>query len=165
MIEHIITTGDTGRLKIEDRTDDPDQMTVVLFVQSLSPVSISQLPWAYSKDATRSGWNSFNFRDTTLWQGLGSVYVGDSVQSFTLHLGDSGTSQLGGPTDHQVSLFGYVAPEDPIDPGPTGPTINRNMYVKVGDLYKRATPYVNVNGVWQIAQPFVRTERGWSEMA
>lgn len=158
MEEHVINTGDTGRLRIKDYTDDPDKMYVEMAVQSLSPVSIPQLPWTYSKDASMSGWKSFNFTDTTMWQNLGSVYLGTSVREFTLHLGSTGTSHLNGPTDQKISVSGYVAPPD----GGGSTTPPTDVYIKVGTAWKKATPYVNVNGVWVIPEKIlVRTPNGW----
>lgn len=155
MIEHILDTGDTGRLKIEDRTDEASK-NVELWVQSLSPVSIPDLPWTYSINSSRSSWKSFNFVDTTMWQRLAEVYAGTN-ETFTLHLGDTGTSQLNGPTDHQINLAGYI-------PSTSGPTGSGQVVIKAGGVYKNATPYVKHNGVWKIAQPFVRGERGWTEV-
>ncbi|MCA1806538.1 MAG: hypothetical protein LC687_01545 [Actinobacteria bacterium] len=156
MIEHTVDTGDTGRLKILDKTDDTDDMTVELFVQSLSPVSIPQLPWTYSINTSISSWKSFNFQDTTMWQRLSVVYVG-TAENFTLYLEDTGTSQLQGPTELEIDLYGYVPT---VDPGPDPKRVN----IKVGNQYKKATPYIKVDGVWKVAVPFVRVERGWTEI-
>lgn len=156
MIEKVLTTGDTGRLKVIDNTDDSGLMTADMWVQSLSPVSIPQLPWSYSIDGNRVSWKAFNFKATTMWQKLGTVYVG-KAQTFILHLGVTGTSHLQGPTDLEVSLFGY-------QPG-SGPSPGKgSVNIKVDGVYKKAIPYVNDNGVWKQAQPLVRTENGWKEL-
>lgn len=156
MIEHVIDTGDTGQLKIEDYTDESD-MTVELWVRSLSPVSISQLPWTYSKDGNKDGWKSFDFVDTTLWQRLGVVYLGTKTQTFVLHLGDTNTSQLNGPTDHSIQVHGYIEPAD-------APTSPKTIRVRVDGQWRRAVPYLNNNGTWMQVVPYVRTERGWKEV-
>lgn len=152
MIEHIITTGDTGRLKIVDNTDNPGLMTAELWIQSLSPVSVPALPWTYSIDETISTWKSFNFVNTTVWQKLKDQYVGTS-RTVTLHLGSTGTSQLNGPTNQTINLYGYVPPE-PI-------VVVATVKVKVGSTYKTAIPYVRVNGVWTVAHPYIKTVNGW----
>lgn len=156
MIEHILATGDKGQLRIRDNTDDAGLMNVEMAVRSLSPVSIPQMPWTYSINGIMSGWKSFNFKDTTLWQNLGVVHVG-TAQRFTLHLGGTGTSQLGGPTDHQIDLYGYVPP--------SGGGGSGKVRIKIDGVYKLATPFVNVNGVWKQATPLVRSERGWTQLA
>lgn len=158
MIEHIISTGDTGSLKIQDNTDNPSLMTVELWVKSSSPVNIPNLPWTYSVNGSQNSWKSFNFTNTTLWQYLGGVYVG-TLRTAALILGATNTSQLAGPTTHEIELAGYVEPINPTPP--SGEGSNGEVRVLVDGVYRRATPYVNVNDVWTVATPYVRSERGW----
>lgn len=152
-IESVITTGDVGRLKIVDKTDDESLMTVEMWAQSLSPVAIPQLPWTYSINTTMSSWKSFNFANTTVWQKLGSVYVG-ATENFTLHLGNTGTPQLNGPTNHNIQLFGSTAD--------TGSAALDKITIKDGNARRTVVPYVNVNGVWKPARAYVRTDQGWT---
>lgn len=169
MIEKVIDTGDTGRLRIQDKTDGPDKV-VELWVQSLSPVSIPNLPWAYSIDGLRSTWKSFNFLNTTMWQRLGLVFVGTDKKDFVLHLGETGTSQLEGPTDLEIEIYGYIPSEEPPEepapePDPDEPVLPpRLVNIKVGDIWKRAQVYVRVNGVWKRASPWVYGVDGWKEI-
>lgn len=149
MIEHTIATGSYGFLKIEDRTDDPDLMMVDVFAGSTAGGAIPQMPWTYSTNGVMENWKSFNFLDVTTWQKLGSIYAGVS-QTFTLHLGNTGTIAMGGPTDLAIDLFS----------APGGAVL---IDVKIGGVYKKATPYVRANGVWQPAKPFVKTPSGWVE--
>lgn len=146
MIESTMATGDKGILKIQDKTDVVDK-TVDLWIQSLSPVYIPQLPWTYSINGVMEPWKSFKFLYTTLQQHLGVVYVG-YAETFVLHLGDTGTSQLAGPTDFAVDL---------------NQSGIRTVSIKVGDVYKQAIPYVNVDGVWTPAAPWVASGGQWKE--
>lgn len=149
MKEYIQAVGDTGKLIIQDKTDTvkPSQKYVDLYIQSMSPVAIPQLPWRwYTDEQVGPTWKSFNFKNTTLRQHLGLVYVGYAHQ-FTLVLGNTGTSQLDGPTEFGVDLA----------------TLVRTVSVKVGTVYKDAIPYVNVNGVWQRALVLVYDQDAWKE--
>lgn len=155
MIEYVKDTGDDGQLKIEDKTDDSDLMTVELWLKSSSPVSVPELPWAYSVDGAGTSWRSFNFTDTTLWQRIHIAHVGTS-ETFTMHLGDTNTSQLEGPTDLEINLAGYVEPD-----GSQSGLVD----VRVDGSWKKAVPYVRHGGSWKKAQAFVKTSQGWEPVA
>lgn len=145
MIESTIDTGDTGILIVQDNTDNKAR-TVVLMVQSTSPVAISQMPWSWTLDDKTSGVKSFNFQATTVRQTLGIIYGGYG-QHLTLHLGNTHTAQLGGPTDLEVDLKGGVS----------------TARIKVGDVYKTAVPYVKVDGVWKMASAWVAANGFWTQ--
>jgi hypothetical protein len=147
MIEHVINTGDRGRLKIIDRSGEPHPM-VEFWIQSLSPIGVRQIPWAYSINNDRSAWQSFRFRDQTVWQPVRRVAL-TYGETATMYLGATNSSELGGPTQFTVKLVGGLAP--------------RLVLVKVGTQHVKAIPYVRVNGVWQVTQPLIRTDRGWRE--
>lgn len=160
-------TGDTGRIRIRDKTDEADKL-VEFWVQSLSPIGIPQLPWAFSVGDVQSEWRPYNFQNTTIWQQVGVIHVGDSsVETVTLHLGNTGTSQLGGPTDLEINLFSYIQPEDPENPPEPGEQspVPRYANITVGNVVKKAIPYVNVAGVWKPALTFHHGANGWKEIA
>lgn len=155
MNETKLATGDRGTLIVRDYTDSTTDKHIELWIQSSTTLSVPQLPWGYSLDDVESGWQSFNFQPVVYAQRLLYLGVGN-VKTVVLHLGNTGTTALGGPTDLSVDLIGYV------DPGvapvsPSLPTIS----LKVGDTYKRAIPYVNDNGVWKPAQPYVLAGSRW----
>jgi hypothetical protein len=160
VIENITTVGDTGRLKIEDNTDDPGLMNVVLWIQSLSPVSVPDLQWSFQKDNSAESWKSFNFLATTLWQKLATVYLGNGVENFTLKLGETGTSQLDGPFDYEVPVYGYVEPP----PAIVGDVAKRAS-MNVNGIYKQANVYVKVSGTWTLADPYIKTPSGWVRLS
>jgi hypothetical protein len=144
VIEQTMPTGNVGLLIVQDKTDSSDK-TVDLYVQSHSSIAIPQLPWAYSIDGVISSWQSFNFTDSVLPQHLGLIHVG-YAESFILHLGNTGTTQLGGPTDFEVQLNQSGV---------------RTISLKVDGEWKKAIPYVNVAGVWKPAAPFVMSGSIW----
>lgn len=145
MIERIMNTGDQGRLRIIDRTDEAGR-TVEFWIRSLSPVSIPQLPWAYSVDGVKTSWKSFNFASTTVWQKLGVIYVG-YAQQVVLHLGTTGKPQLGGPTDFLVDLLGGIS----------------TCTIVVDGVPKKAIAFVNVEGEWKTATMLVQHNSVWKE--
>lgn len=132
-------TGDRGTLIIQDLTDTTDK-SVDLWIQSSTTVSISQMPWSYSIDDTPSDVRSFNFQGLVTRQHLGKVFIGNA-KKFTLHLGATGTSALGGPTDFGINPVGYVEPD---------PTVTSSIvpYINVQGRWYPASMLVNVNGVW-----------------
>lgn len=140
-----MNTGDQGRLKIIDRTDEAGR-TVEFWIRSLSPVSIPSLPWAYSVDGVRTTWKSFNFLNSTVWQRLGIFYVG-YAQQVTLHLGATNKPQLGGPTDFVVDTLGGVS----------------TCTITVGGVTKKAIAFVTVDGVVKAATMLVQHNTVWKE--
>lgn len=141
-----MNTGDRGVMVIQDKTDTADK-TVDLYLQSLSPVFIPQLPWTYSIDGVMAPWQSKRFNFNAARQHLGLVYVG-YADTFILHLGATGHPQLGGPTDFPISLNQAGV---------------RSVAIKVGDVWKQAVPYVNVDGVWKPAAPYVMSGSTWQK--
>lgn len=151
MIEHTTETGTGGQLKVVDKTDDPDLMMAEAWIYYPNVLDVPQLPWTYSVDGVMDSWKSFNFSGGAAWQLLGGVHVGNA-ETFTLHLGDTGTTELNGPTDLAVNLFGHV---------PEGGVEDALVRVRHDGSWKKAIPYVNVDGSWKQAIPYVRTPEGW----
>ena len=144
MIESTLATGDKGLLIVQDNTDGSDK-TVDLYIQSTSTIAIAQLPWSYSIDDAVSVVKQFNFTDTVLRQHLGLIYVGYASQ-FTLSLGNSATTQLGGPTDLVVTLNQHGV---------------NTVSILVDGSYKKAVPFVRDAGVWKPAAAYVMTGSVW----
>jgi hypothetical protein len=149
VIETILETGPNGLMKVQDNTDGDDK-TVDLYIASTAPISIPQLPWSYSIDGVKSDTRSFNFVVTTAWQHVSKIYVG-YAHSFIFHIDNTGHAELGGPTDLEVVLH-------------SGGT--KFVYIKddFEFTYKKAIPYVNVNGVWTPAVPMVMSNGEWVEV-
>lgn len=163
MFEHVVNVGSKGRMKIVDRTDESSKV-VEFWLQSLSPISIPQLPWTYFLDGSGPGIQSYNFAYTTMWQQVHLSYAPSSVREVTFHLGNTGTTQLDGPVNQTIQTAGYVPPpppsedEDP-DPPPAEP-LPKYALVSVNGVKRLAIPYVK-DGVWRRAEPFARSESGW----
>lgn len=146
MIERTLVTGATGTMIIDDYTDGPDK-TLDLYIISSSTVSVPQLPWTYDIDGVMQPWQQFNFLDVVTKQHLGKIFVGAYSSQFTFHLGDTGTAQLGGPTDMQISVNGGAS----------------TVSIKVGNNWVKALPFVNVEGVWTPAQAMVMDQSSWKK--
>lgn len=159
MKEYIQNVGNTGKIILQDRTDTAIRANKVvdIYLQSLSPVSVPNLPWRwYTEDVdpfvsgedhhAKYSWNSFNFQNTTLRQHVAKIYV-DYAHKFTFVLGATGTSQLDGPTSYTIDLA----------------TILRPISVKVGTVWKQAIPFVKVGGVWTPAVAMVMQDGQWKE--
>lgn len=149
MIEYTTPTGTGGTLKVVDKTDNPAVMTVEFLIHFPNALSVPQLPWTYSIDGVMKPWKSVNFSGGPSWQPLGTAYAG-GAETVTLHLGDTGTTELGGPTDQTVNLYGY-----------SGGAQDALVRIRDGGVWKFAIPYVNDNGSWKKAVPYVKTPGGW----
>lgn len=147
MKETTITTGTRGLMKVQDNTDGEDK-TVDLYIASSLAIHVTSLPWSYSIDGVKSGINSFEVVSTTAWQHVKKVYVGYATE-FIFHIDDSGTVELGGPTDLTVQLQNQL----------------KLVNIKVDGVWKKALPYVKDAGVWKPAVPFVAVNGGsWTEV-
>lgn len=156
MIETTLATGTKGLLIVQDLTDGPSKVVNVL-MQCTTSIDIPQLPWAVSIDDVRSEWRSIHFQNSVLRQTVGTVYVGNA-ETFTLHLGATGTVQMGGPTDLMVDLNQHGV---------------RLVNMLVDGVWRAVLPYVNVGGnpdaippvpgIWKPASPFVMKDGTWQE--
>lgn len=149
-VEHTMATGNAGTLKIIDETDQSLNgiypRNIQLWIRSISVVSVPQLSWSIEFDGVTPNLRAFNFQNTTLWQRLGVVYAG-YAETATLYLGNTGTTQLGGPTTFTVDLLGGVSKAD----------------VNVGGVHKSAIPYVRDGGVWKLADAYVMDQGSWKK--
>jgi hypothetical protein len=146
MIESTLVTGTKGLMIVQDNTDGTDK-TVDLYVQCTTTHPIPNFPWTYSIDGVMQPWKSFNFTDSVLRQHLALVYVG-FAEEFTLHVGTTSTSQMGGPTDLAVDLNQHGV---------------RTVSILVDGSWKSAVPYVRDAGVWKPASAFVMKDSTWVE--
>lgn len=151
MIERVIDTGNTGQLRIRDNTDNPDLMTIEFWARSSSPVSIPQMPWAYTFEGQDTNWRSYNFQSHTDWQRLLTFFVPQELQfvDYIFHLGNTNTDELGGPTDLAVTK---------------DPTPQAMVNVRVDGVYKKAIPWVRISGEWKQAKGHVRNQSIWTPM-
>lgn len=134
-------TGTEGLLSVI--FDDVD-LTVRFAIRSDEPISIPQMPWAFSIDGVMSSWRSFNFQPVTTWQNLGLAHV-PGVEEVVLHLGNTNTDELGGPTDLVVDLLAHFG----------------LVHIKIDSEYKLAQPFVKHNNEWKMAQPFAKHDNEW----
>lgn len=139
-------TGTRGLMRIVDNTDGDDK-TVDLYLASSAPITVPQLPWSFTIDGVVSITRMFNFTSTTAWQHISKVYVG-YASSFTFHIGNTGKVELGGPTDFTIELQNIIKP----------------VNIKVGDVWKKAVPYVYDDGVWKPAAAMVFVNSQWTEV-
>lgn len=153
MIESpVLQTGTMGLMKVADNTDGTDK-TVDLYIQSSAPITVPQLPWSFSIDGVKSDTRSFNFTNTTAWQHVDKIFV-DYASEFVFHIDNTGTAELGGPTDLTVQLQNGT----------------RVVFINVNGVYVPAIPYVNVGGVdgaggtWKPAVPYVLENSTWTEV-
>lgn len=155
MKDSVGTTGTRGLMKVQDNGDGTDK-TVDLYLASSLAIAIPAVPWSYSIDGVVSEISTFNFVATTAWQHVAKIFVGTATE-FIFHIDDTGHVELGGPTDLKVT---------PLLGAPTGGPAATVYYVniKVGAVYKKAIPYVNVAGVWKQAIPMVMDNSTWKEV-
>jgi hypothetical protein len=150
MTTYTIDTGDHGELRIDDQATT-GQAYVDLYIRSTSVVSVPSLGWGYALDDDSPSLQTFNFQPTTLWQHLGIAYVGHASQ-ITLHLTDTGTAQLGGPTDLVVDLAAVRS------------TVSILLDSFGVSTIVSAKAFVNVADVWWPADVFVQTNSNWAKV-
>lgn len=162
MLEYVLDTGEEGKLRIQDFTDDPDDMSATLWLGVPTGFVATGIPWAYSINGETSGWQSYDLwpraflpEDTPdfEWFRLTILQLSDISETLTLHLGDTNTVELGGPTDLAIDLYVSWDPSE------------RMVDIRVDGVWRKATPYVKHDGVWRLAQPFVRDSTGWQPVS
>jgi hypothetical protein len=108
MTDYTKATGSSGTMMIRDVGNG----WVEFWLKAGSSTFNHQLPWAYTAPTGFSGWMTKDFVSGGAWQLLGSVFVSTSG-NVTFHLGSSGTSGLGGPTDFTVFMQRATVPPAP----------------------------------------------------
>jgi hypothetical protein len=106
MVDYDKATGSTGIMKIRDTGT-----TIEFWLYAGSATWKNGLQWGYTTPHGNSGWQSTNFSGGD-WRLLGSVNVTASG-NVTFHLAATGTSGLGGPTDHTVYISRSTVPPPP----------------------------------------------------
>lgn len=151
MLATTITTGTEGTLKIEDNTDHETWKVVQVFIRTDVSLPAQTLNYSYETSATISPSVQLYDLETgnTDWQLMRSIWVG-SASWFTLYFDDTETTELGGPTELNVTLLGA-----PSGDGPGS--------VRVGSIYQHAQPYVRVDGVWKPATAFLKVDGVWRQ--
>lgn len=107
MADYTRGTGSSGTMMIRDLGG-----WVEFWLKAGSATFNHQLPWSFTANGAHSGWRTHDFVSGGNWQHLGSVYV-TTRQTVTFHLGSTGTSGLGGPTDFSVFLERATVPPAP----------------------------------------------------
>lgn len=139
-----MATGDSGTLLIEDYGAN-----VGLYIRSDDEGEIiEQLPWTYTLNGVTESWKSHYFNSDYGWNHLGTIWVGYS-QTITLRLGDTGSYDLGGPTDFPVVIHRGSA--------------GTGARVRYGTEQRPAQAWVNVNGVWTPAELWVKHAGVWKQ--
>lgn len=158
MIIHTFQTGTSGEIRIEDNTDDVNSKMVNVFIRSTTPVAVSQMPWAwelgiYSPNPEHSGWRSLSGVVGESWRQIASIFVAEP-NTFTVHLGNTNTDELGGPDEFTVDLYGF-------DPEVGIPPLPRLATVYIDGVPRQAEVYVYDDGWPKLAEPYIRRPFGW----
>jgi len=151
MNEYVFNIGTAGQVKIQE---DPVAHSVVSWIKGPG-IEIPVGYWSYvvydsdGNDVIVSNLKSFHLLANTDWQRLGYVYVGLNA-SFLLGIGGTDTAEMGSGETFTIPLLG-------------NPDIHF-VSIKVGDKYKKAVPYVNVDGVWKTAKALIMSNSEWKEV-
>lgn len=137
-------TGQSGAMLIRDDGSN----FVDLFFENSTGNAIPEVPWTYTLNGRKESLRNLSIEDGVKLKHAIQLFVG-TAQTIIFHLGESGSTELGGPTD----LSAYI------QRGSLQGTVN----ITVGAGTRKAIPYVNVNGVWRIAEPYSRFEGNWTQ--
>lgn len=144
--------GDSIELRFDDYTDTSDKKVDILMRTIHNTMAdIPQMQWSYSIDGQISDIQSFHFQRTLEYQKLATVYVGLAL-TFGFHLyatPNSGPFRDITSEDFSINLF-------------TNSTV-KTYSIKDEGVWKRAVPYVRVDGVWTPAQVFIMDNSEWIE--
>jgi hypothetical protein len=141
-------TGTAGIMTIRD-----NGTTVELWLYIPEASYINDLPWAFTVNG-RTEWRVFERPDkdndapAIVNHQLHKMDVTYS-QSVGFLLGDTNNAEIGGPTDFYVYL----------NRGAGG----SGAHLTVGTSLRKAIPYVNVNGVWRVAEPWSKIAGEWKQ--
>lgn len=141
MTDYTLDTGTDGTMMIRDENGNLD-----LWIKAAVDTVVPEMPWAFTLNGVTEGWRSFDFQAGGLYQLVTTLWVG-YTQTVIFHLGDTGTADLGGPTDLSVDILR----------GSSAGVAN----VKSGAVHKTALVYVRDGGVWKSAETWVRVASVW----
>lgn len=123
---------------------------VYFAVQNRTGEPYDNIYWQAVLDGYAVGWQKGSIPEGTdgNWVFLGQYYVQRSMV-VTFQFGESGFPEMGGPTD----LSAYV----------TRGQDRGGVRVIIGGQQRKASPFVNVNGVWKPAEPFANYSGDWRQ--
>lgn len=147
MPQYLVSTGTSGTIKIDDNNVDYFTIDMKYGAGDFDSV-IEQMPWTLTLNGVKEGWKAFDLYSGDFYQRLGRIWVG-KAQTVTFHLGDTGTTEVGGPLDYSF----YVQRG----------TMQSAAYITDGATTKRAVPYVNVGGVWRTAEAYSKQNGEWKQ--
>lgn len=156
MIEHFMDTGTHGELRIRDFTDESSYMMVDFAIRTKTVFTdqdvLRQLSWSWWMDDEQADTNALDFDPAGEdWRMLAEDF-GGGHDTASLRLQDSMTTELGGPTELTIGLYG--SPN----------TVHGLVDVKHGGIWVKAIPFVRDSGVWKQATPLVRSQGTWKEL-
>lgn len=137
-------TGTAGTLIIRDDGVN----NVDLIVRNAAGSAIQEIPWTYTLNGVKESLRNESLLEGEVEKLFIRLFVG-AAQTITFHLGDTNSTELAGPTD----LSAYIQRG----------TVQGTVNITVGNLVKKAIPYINVNGVWKQAEPYSRFEGNWKQ--
>lgn len=148
MPDYTMPTGTSSTMTIRDNGS-----TVEFWLTVPGSSYGSNIPWAFTVNG-RTEWREFDPPDTTgpapetrTHQFL-TIDVPYS-QTIGFQIADTNNAAIGGPTD----FFQYITR----GAGGAGVTL------QVGNELKKAIPYINVNGVWKVAEPWSKIAGEWKQ--
>lgn len=119
----------------------------ILVTSEYPDVIMEEMPWSYTLNSVRDPWRTARIMPN-VWITLGRLYVPTS-QTVSIHIGETNTSEIEGP--HDFSFY-----------------VNRGAgsagaRVTQGATSSRAIPYVNVQGVWKVAEGYAKHAGVWRQ--
>lgn len=111
MVDYDRSTGNSGTMRIRDTGS-----VIEFWISSGNSTTYNyDMPWAYVVNGVSSAWREYRYEAGSGFEKLGSWTITTS-QTVTFKLGDTGTSGLGGPTNHSVFIERAKAPNHPSKP-------------------------------------------------
>jgi len=148
MPDYTKATGSASTMTIRDNGS-----TIEFWLTMPGTARSSDIPWASTIDG-RTEWRVFDTPShagvdppTRTYQFLTRAVTYSQTVGF--QLGDTNITEVGGPTD----FYQYLKREA----GGSG------AHLQSGNTIRKAIPYVNVNGVWRVAEPWSRIAGEWKQ--
>jgi len=114
--EYTRSTGSSGTMLISDNAPGASSGTIEFWINSNNGTTFDhELPWAATIDGSFQGWQEFDYNAGAGWQQLGVWNITYS-QNVTFHLGATGTSGFGGPTNFTQWIQRATVPDPPSNP-------------------------------------------------
>lgn len=142
MADYFKPTGNNGSMMIRTTND-----IVEFFLRGDSNTKLEAVPWAYTLNG-KTEWRSLTLDNLASYVKIHLMQVTYS-QTVIFSLGDTNTYDMGGPTEFSV----YVSRGDS----------GRGVDIRVGTTLRKAIPYINVNGVWKVSEPWAKAAGVWKQ--